>query len=189
MMRRGLLLSISFISLLLAGCASLSQEQCEHGDWFSIGQGDGNSGKWASRIAKHNHACEEYGIEINRAEYMRGWNDGIRNYCTAASGFSLGKRGEEYNRVCPAGLELDFVTGYREGVEILLREKQWEYDANERELYRYSRQQARARSEDERVELKKEIAEHEEKHARLEQEILQLMKHIAMARERELTLR
>ncbi|GAV20176.1 hypothetical protein MMIC_P1138 [Mariprofundus micogutta] len=188
-MKRILLLSMCIVPFVLMGCASLDKEQCMQGDWYHIGHQDGSSGKQTSRINNHNSACEEYGIAVNQIEYMQGWKHGIRNYCTAASGFSLGRRGTEYNRVCPAELEIDFVAGYREGLETLLDETQWEYDTNERELNRYSRQLSRATSESDRAELKKEVKEHDNEHDRLEKRIHQLMKRLSMARQRELYLR
>jgi len=185
-MKRILLLSITLLHAAIMGCASLDKSQCEQGDWYALGHQDGNHGKQASRITKHQSACIEYSIKIDQVEYMRGWNDGILSYCTVATGFSLGRQGLKYNYVCPAELEASFVNGYREGIETLLHETQWEYDANEKELRRYSRRYARAKANDDREGFRKEIEEHEKKHDRLEKKILQLMKQVTIARERRL---
>ncbi|HKI59423.1 MAG TPA: DUF2799 domain-containing protein, partial [Mariprofundaceae bacterium] len=45
-----------------------------------------------------------------------GWEQGIRRYCTADSGYRAGKSGKAYTNICPADVADDFISGWREGI-------------------------------------------------------------------------
>ena len=48
--------------VLLAGCASMSEDQCRRADWLERGQRDGRNGENPYRIDDHRKACGKVGI-------------------------------------------------------------------------------------------------------------------------------
>jgi hypothetical protein len=87
--------------VILAACASLSEEACRTGDWESIGYNDGVRGRAESYINEHREACAEYGIAPNTAVWLRGRIEGLKQYCTPDNAYTVGRRGNELNNVCP----------------------------------------------------------------------------------------
>jgi hypothetical protein len=105
-------------TLVLAGCAStptVSENQCRAGDWQTIGYGDGMAGRASTRLLMHQDACGEFGIVPLREEYMAGWQDGLRTYCTAGNGFHIGQRGGPLNQVCSGPLRDQFAAAHADG--------------------------------------------------------------------------
>ncbi|WP_102868031.1 DUF2799 domain-containing protein [Pseudovibrio exalbescens] len=105
-------------SLLLAGCASLSEEQCTTGDWKGIGVQDGQAGKPVNRIEDHKKACGKYGIEPDMAAYQAGRRIGLKSYCTIPSGFQQGRLGNSYQGVCSGATAPAFQKGYSLGSQL-----------------------------------------------------------------------
>ncbi len=106
------------VLLSLSGCATLSKEECSAANWRSIGFEDGSRGYLKQRIGSHREACAEYGMSPDVEAYMRGHDDGVRQYCIPRQGFNLGKRGGSYNGVCPAGLERQFLNAFNQGKQV-----------------------------------------------------------------------
>lgn len=102
----------------LGGCASLSEEECALSDWHTIGFEDGSRGYPAERIGDHRKACAKHGYVPDFAAWEAGRNEGLALYCQPARGFNLGSAGGQYQGVCPADLEPQFLDGYRAGVEL-----------------------------------------------------------------------
>jgi outer membrane murein-binding lipoprotein Lpp len=68
-------------SLLLAGCATpLSESECRTADWQKIGEYDGNVLGLRARIDQLAYQCKAYGVEVNEAQYMAGWQYGYAEY-------------------------------------------------------------------------------------------------------------
>jgi hypothetical protein len=113
------------LALLLAGCASLSPEQCLRADWRQIGFSDGATGLSAARISDHAKACAELGIRPNLDVYLKGREQGLRNYCHPENGFAVGRRGGEQNAAdCPEHLKYAFLDQYRRGYRIHMVEEE-----------------------------------------------------------------
>lgn len=89
--------------LLLAACATLSEDECRGGDWFAIGQEDGTEGRKLSFLQQHSEACGEFGVAPDRSAYLQGREAGLKFYCTPDSAFREGRRGSRLSAVCPAG--------------------------------------------------------------------------------------
>ncbi len=85
---------------LLSGCSSISQQQCDRGDWFDIGFDHGRDGYSLSRGKDIIYECLEYSIRPNLADYQRGHKEGLKDYCQSENAFQLGLRGERYNGIC-----------------------------------------------------------------------------------------
>lgn len=116
---------------LMAGCSTLSKEQCEMGDWHEIGRVDGTKGQTMERFQKHVKACGEFGVTPSREVYSKGRSVGLTTFCTPENGMSIGRNGTTYKNVCPANLERAFLKKYKIGKEMYGIEsqmKQIDYD-------------------------------------------------------------
>ena len=106
------LLVIALLSLVLQGCATLSERECRDQDWYGIGADDGYDGAPASQIDEHRAACAEFGIEPDTQQYEAGRRDGLVQYCTVERGFDIGRDGAMYRGGCPAGSDREFLRGH-----------------------------------------------------------------------------
>lgn len=86
----------------LAGCATLSKEECLNGDWREIGQRDGQAGRTASFIAQHAKACEKTGVVPNQSLWEQGRQAGLPAYCTVSKVYAEGQAGRSLSPVCLA---------------------------------------------------------------------------------------
>ena len=114
------LVSLMFTSLLLSGCATLSESQCIASDWQTVGYNDGAAGRTSSQLLKHQNACVKHGVVPDREVYLVGWNQGVEVYCTPENGFAQGDRGASYGNVCPDYLKDAFYDAYQQGRELYL---------------------------------------------------------------------
>ncbi len=114
-MRIHLILGISLA--LTAGCASkpsVAEHQCRAGDWYTVGFRDGSRGFESTQLLRHQEACGEHGIYLEREEYMTGWDEGLAEFCTMDNAFDLGRRGAGHRGLC--GREFD--SAYDEGRQL-----------------------------------------------------------------------
>ena len=97
------LLGLLLVAVMVLGsCASVSKEECLAGDWAGIGMRDGIAGRVAeAQFARHIDACAKLAITPDRAAWMRGYQAGLAQYCTPASGLREGLAGRRYGQVCP----------------------------------------------------------------------------------------
>lgn len=117
------IISIVVILLMVAGCASVSKEDCQLTDWYEIGRMDGRQGKPRTAFQGRAKACLEHGISADRQAYYEGHDQGMAYYCTEQKGFELGQKGLAYNSVCPLKLEPDFRAGYNRGMRSFCSEQ------------------------------------------------------------------
>ena len=110
----------SLIAALLAvsGCATMSEQACLATDWQSAGFEDGVAGRSVGSIGRYRQACADYGIAPDLAAYRAGHADGVEVYCRPGNGFEAGRRGYQYQGVCPADLEPDFLANYNDGRQL-----------------------------------------------------------------------
>ena len=100
---------------MFSGCASMSKKECLNADWHAIGYNEGARGIHYSHLAKHRESCGEYQIIPDDAAYQDGWQQGIRRYCTADTGYRIGSAGQAYRNICPDDVRADFLAGWRQG--------------------------------------------------------------------------
>jgi hypothetical protein len=108
---------------LLAGCTTMTREQCLAGAWGEKGYQDGLSGYRTSRLDDHAQACAKFGLEANPGAYLSARDDGLRTYCTWESGFRQGRQGNSYGGVCSLAEERDFLPAYQDGQRIYIVEQ------------------------------------------------------------------
>lgn len=101
--------------VFMAGCASLSRDECLNADWYIIGFEDAGSGYAMDRIGRHRKACAAVNVVPDMARYEEGHNKGARHFCTRERGYNEGTRGAAYNGICPLDLVDSFMTAYRAG--------------------------------------------------------------------------
>jgi hypothetical protein len=107
------LLAIS--TLILSGCATLSESQCVASDWETVGYRDGLSGTPSSQLLKHQNACVKHGVVPDRETYLSGWQEGVEQYCQPDNGFAVGQRGGGYSSICPEHLKDVYYAAYQDG--------------------------------------------------------------------------
>jgi hypothetical protein len=119
------------MALGLAGCATLSGEECRTAKWEETGRADGRRGERPDRFAQHREACARHAIEPKADDWRRGYEQGVNEFCTPAGGYNAGRANEGDRSLC-AGRpgEQEFLAAHKHGgqVFVLLREV--------REMYR-----------------------------------------------------
>ncbi|WP_425418846.1 DUF2799 domain-containing protein [Oricola indica] len=128
MIARLSLLILAFVgALALASCQTLNEKECTSSDWRTLGATDGFAGRQQSHVARHQEACNRFGITVDVTAWQAGWQDGIRRHCTPRNGLDIGLKGRGYSSACPA----DLAFAYREAYDIG-RDVNWAKDAVER---------------------------------------------------------
>jgi hypothetical protein len=131
------IISTVIIIIMLAGCASVSKEDCLVADWFENGRLDGIQGKSRTEFQNRAKPCLEHGVNADRQAYYQGHDEGLKYYCTQQKGFELGRKGLAYNSVCPLQLEKDFRAGYQNGMQIFCSEESGFEMGHRGRAYRY----------------------------------------------------
>lgn len=106
------------LSVLLAGCATMSKEECKQADWYLKGVDDATQGYPLDRVIEHGKACARVNIVPNMKDYREGHAKGARLYCVPEKAYSEGRNGAAYNGICPAELEPAFLRAYGDGQEL-----------------------------------------------------------------------
>ncbi len=94
----------------------MSEAECHTADWYQSGFSDGKGGK-DEQIDKHYSACSEYKVNVDQKQYRKGYQDGLREYCTPQGGWSRGASGWGYSSFCAKDLEPLFIKAYAAGKE------------------------------------------------------------------------
>jgi hypothetical protein len=116
--RHALTLCVIGSVAVLAGCNSMSAQECLSTDWRTVGYEDGVNGYAGDRIGRYRNACSEHGVTPDLSLYQTGREDGLREFCKPANGFRVGARGNGYSGVCPADLDESFVDAYQSGRQL-----------------------------------------------------------------------
>lgn len=142
-------------ALTLAGCATLSEDECLIGDWRQIGFTDGASGKTADILRNHGKACARFGVGTDYELWRAGYEAGLDVYCTPENAFAEGARGASYDGVCGGDRAFLFNEAYADGrlLHDAITDANYERDRArdlEREIddLRDKRKDAYARAED-----------------------------------------
>ena len=109
---------LSLLDIGLAGCATMSSDECATSDWTAVGYEDGSRGYTSDRFSKHRKACAKHGITADFQAYQQGRSQGLVEFCQPGRGFNLGANGGQYKGVCSVELEADFLDAYRVGQQL-----------------------------------------------------------------------
>lgn len=104
-------------ALLLAGCSSLSKQECQQADWYLIGLEDGARGYDIGHIGRHREACAKVDVVPDLDRYRAGMSEGHERYCTRERGYALGKSGQSNPHVCRGEAAKAFNHGFGLGRE------------------------------------------------------------------------
>ncbi|MFN7168423.1 MAG: DUF2799 domain-containing protein [Pannonibacter sp.] len=108
----------ALLALSLAGCETVSKEQCQAGDWVALGRADASVGHPSSRIEDIMKDCGRHGITPDPQAYYAGWQEGVQIYCTPLNGFNLGRDGTSKSNICPPALGGPFDYAYQLGYRL-----------------------------------------------------------------------
>jgi hypothetical protein len=100
---------------VLAGCASLSEEQCRAGDWRGIGFADGAQGRAPDHVERHQKACAKVGIAPDVQAWLAGRQEGLARYCTPSNAYDEGRRGRTIAPWCTADQRAAMQPAYERG--------------------------------------------------------------------------
>lgn len=100
---------------LLAGCATMSGDECRRADWYDIGRTDGAAGRSASYAQNRAAACAEAGVAIDARRYEQGRSAGLQQYCRPENAFALGASGGTYSGACAPALDAELRRRYSAG--------------------------------------------------------------------------
>jgi hypothetical protein len=109
---------IFLLSVSIAGCASLSREDCLYADWLGLGVKDGREGKEASNFIRHQDACSRYGVSLDKEQYLAGREQGLKEYCQLDNAIEIGLQGQRYESVCPANIHKNFRHYYETAYQV-----------------------------------------------------------------------
>ena len=138
--------------VLLAGCGTMSEDACRVADWQRIGREDGARGEPQGRLGDHAETCKKVGVTPDPAAWQRGWDTGVRSYCTPQVGWREGLEGKAYRGVCRGRGEEAFLANYQPASEI--KRTQDRINAANSESKRLEGLLANAKTDDERKGLR-----------------------------------
>jgi hypothetical protein len=108
-------IAVALAVTALSGCASMSADECVTSDWSAVGFEDGSRGYTTERFGNHRKACAKHGVTADFQAYQRGRDEGLVEFCQPGRAFSYGVNGGNYNGVCAAELEPEFLEAYHAG--------------------------------------------------------------------------
>lgn len=103
------------VASALSACAGMSEQACMSTDWETVGFEDGTAGRPVGGIGGYRQACGKHGLTPDLNAYRTGHAEGVEIYCRSGNGFEVGRRGSNYQGVCPGDLEPDFLDAYNSG--------------------------------------------------------------------------
>lgn len=167
--RRGCAAGLALMTLVLGGCATLSEEECKTADWGRLGYKDGAAGHPDSRLAEHAEACAKVGIRPLADLWRAGWDRGVRAYCVPSVGWNEGLAGRSYQGVCRGRGEEHFLPAYQAGADI--HNLQSRIDSNASEISRLERQLSKTKDEKERRYLRDRLRDLDWEQSRLRSQL------------------
>jgi hypothetical protein len=94
--------------IVLAGCATMQEDECRTADWRDVGLRDGLAGRPSSTLASYHEACSKHGIVPDADVYREGRAEGLNGYCVLDNAAPEGLAGRRYQGVCPVEVDRSF---------------------------------------------------------------------------------
>lgn len=82
---------------------------------LDAGFSDGQAGRPLAAINGRIPICQEAQVPLSAAQYQRGWQQGIQQFCTFSNGMNFARQGKELPVACPPLLQGRFTAGWRAG--------------------------------------------------------------------------
>lgn len=109
----------SFLAVVMltlpAACAG--PWYCPEGGTFSIASDAAFSGRGPDAFAEYQQVCTKAGRPLDRAEWDRGYKDGLERYCTPGRAYQVGFAGyfDFHGDRCPVALRSTLDVAFRKG--------------------------------------------------------------------------
>jgi hypothetical protein len=87
------------LTLLLVSCSNL-REECKKTNWYHKGKEDALKGERLPRNRDYQRACLDVGIEISHERYQKGFDLGLKRYCTYKRGLQMGSTNQDDHLLC-----------------------------------------------------------------------------------------
>ena len=101
------------ILMFLAGCGGWSKKKCAESNFEDIGYERGVQGL-KSRGNQINTKCLEKEVSINLNSYNKGYQRGLKTYCTDEKAKEIGRLGQKPQSICTSIKH--YMTGYDQGL-------------------------------------------------------------------------
>jgi hypothetical protein len=156
-MKQHVSLLLMVLSLLLAGCESMTVSECKVADWGRVGFADGARGEEERRIVDYSEDCAKAGIVPNASLYRYGWDQGIVHFCTPANGWRQGTEGHSGKAsVCQGQAGYAGFSRYLEaGLQVHNTQSQMQRNARESE--RLQKRLEESKNDDEKKDLRADL--------------------------------
>ena len=118
------LIGLAVISVFISGCATLNEAECISANWYDLGSENALSGKKSSFVAEHTSACKKYQITPDFDLYREGWQQGIKQFCSAQSGWRYGIAGNYYRNTCDTQAQAECLKGYNPARKIVQKKRE-----------------------------------------------------------------
>lgn len=102
----------------LAGCTTMSADECRVANWGDVGLRDGLEGKALSVLNDRVKDCSEAKVAVDTPRYLQGRDQGLLQFCRIENAVPLGLNGKSYNGVCPPGIDPEFRRRYQAGRDV-----------------------------------------------------------------------
>lgn len=141
-------------AVVLAGCQSMSESECKVADWGRVGLSDGTRGESEKLLADYTEDCGKTGVVPNAQAYRKGWDEGIKHFCTPANGWREGQAGHSgKDQVCvgQTGYE-GFSRALNAGLQVYRTQQRM--NSNTQETNRLQKQLEASKSDDEKRQIR-----------------------------------
>ena len=158
-------LSLLLLGALLAGCETMSPDECKLAIWNEVGLRDGLAGQPLSLLDDRVKDCSKAGSRVDTSQYLAGRERGLQGYCRLENAAPLGLDGKSYAGVCPAHIDVQFRRRHQAGYAVHdLRNRVADLDGRSERLQRKLREADR----DEEKQLKASDKDEDRKRIRRE---------------------
>lgn len=103
--------------LMLAGCATMNEQECRVADWHAVGYQHGANGQGTQSFSEYQSDCADHNIRADFQAFKAGHESGLSDFCVFERGQNLGLKGASYNAHCTATRYPDFKAGYDMGIK------------------------------------------------------------------------
>lgn len=116
------ILFFTTFALIINGCSSFSKEECISKNWLEVGEYDAMSGVTRPKTEKYISQCSSHGVQIKSSDYIKAYERGLKEYCTADGGRHRGGKGMGTHPRCEE-MSSDFKVAYYAALEKYEKEK------------------------------------------------------------------
>lgn len=106
------------LCLALAGCATMSADECRVANWNDVGLRDGMAGSALSKLDDRTKDCAEAKVSLDTPRYLQGREQGLQQFCRIENAVPLGLNGKNYSGVCPVAMDAEFRRRFRLGRDV-----------------------------------------------------------------------